>query len=71
MKLKLITFFITKDEHLSNIVRSSLRPYDLAAVPDPLLSLSLNIKSLLEWYCSLLDAEMLNYCNNAIVVSIY
>lgn len=68
MKLQLILFFIQKDEHLSQIVHSSLRPYQVSVDPEPLLSLSLNIRTLVEWYGSVLAEEMNNYALNAIKV---
>jgi hypothetical protein len=66
--MNLILFFIEKDSHLSEIVKSSLRPYDLEADPDPLLSLSLNINTLATWYGNILKAEMMAYTSNAIKV---
>lgn len=42
-------------------MENALLPYNLIISPPPLLSLSLNIKSLLHWYSELLSEEMREY----------
>lgn len=68
-KLELIQFFILNNDHLSNLVESALKPYELTVEPAPLLTLSLNLDSLLGWYADILHSEMINYVDSSLAVS--
>jgi hypothetical protein len=67
-KLKLIEYIIENDNHFNLLVENSLLPYNLKISPPPLLSLCLNIKSLMNWYSELLSEEMRNYVRRTVKV---
>lgn len=69
-KLKLIEFVIENDNHFNLLVQKSLLPYNLNISPPPLLSLSLNIKSLMNWYSELLSEEMRGYVHRTFEVTV-
>lgn len=69
-KLTLIEFIIENDNHFNLLVENSLLPYNLKISPPPLLSLSLNIKSLLHWYSELLSDEMRGYVHRTFEVTL-
>ena len=69
-KLKLIEFVIENDNHFNLLVENSLLPYNLKISPPPLLSLSLNTKSLLNWYSELLSEEMQGYVRRTFEVTL-
>ncbi|CAE7495941.1 unnamed protein product, partial [Symbiodinium microadriaticum] len=69
-KLKLIRCIMENDTHLSNIIFSSLRPYSFLVEPAPLLSLSLDVKALVQWYAEALEAEIKIYMHNVFTANL-
>lgn len=69
-KLTLIEFIIENDNHFNLLLENSLLPFNLKISPHPLLSLSLNIKSLLMWYSELLSDEMRGYVKRTFDVTL-
>jgi hypothetical protein len=69
-KLKLIEFIIENDNHFNLLVENSLLPYNLKISPRPLLSLSLNINSLMNWYSELLSEEMRGFVRRTFEVTL-
>lgn len=56
------------NSHLNEMVQSSLRPYHMIVEPLPLLSLCLDVNSLISWYADMVTAEMKKYVHNIFVV---
>lgn len=57
------------NNHLNELVQSSLRPYHMIVEPEPLLSLCLDVNSLIRWYADMLTEEMKKYVQNIFTVS--
>ena len=57
-KMQLITTYMHHDDRLALMLESALRPFELIAQPRPLLSLLLNLDTLLAWYSAVLHQEM-------------
>jgi hypothetical protein len=57
-KMQLITSYMRHDDRLALMLESALRPFDLCVQPRPLLSLLLNLDTLLAWYSAVLHQEM-------------
>ena len=57
-KMQLITSYMKHDDRLALMLESALRPFDLCVQPRPLLSLLLNLDTLLAWYSAVLHQEM-------------
>jgi hypothetical protein len=56
------------NSHLNEMVQSSLRPYHMTVEPLPLLSLCLDVNSLISWYADLLIEQMKKFTQNIFVV---
>jgi hypothetical protein len=56
------------NSHLNDMVQSSLRPYHMTVEPLPLLSLCLDVNSLITWYADMVTEEMKKYVHNIFVV---
>ena len=57
-KMQLITTYMRHDDRLALMLESAIRPFDMSITPRPLLSLLLNLDTLLAWYSSVLHQEM-------------
>ena len=57
-KMQLITTYMHHDDRLSLMLESAVRPYNFIITPKPLLSLLLNLDTLLAWYSAVLHQEM-------------
>lgn len=57
------------ETHLRDIIFSSLRPYSIIVDPAPVLSLSLDISTMVHWYTDALEAEIKVYMHNVFIVS--
>ena len=56
------------NSHLNELVQSSIRSYHMTIEPAPLLSLCLDVNSLLSWYSDILMEEMRGYVQNIFLV---
>jgi hypothetical protein len=67
-KLELISFIVSNDERFSVAIGDALRPFKWDVAPQPRLSMSLDVNSVIGWYSVLLHKEMKQWVDRCLEV---